>query len=129
MQLTPGAFRSTYDSSSIPTPAAAPEPTPEPQSDIIPSMTTLSLNAVKTGYIKVNCPDLGALYVSATLSDVSGKLAFGTSTSRSQALLVRFTQECTHRPLSMVMLNPPDGFSYLAVGQDTHGALGAKSTQ
>lgn len=112
-------------SSSIPTPAAA----PEPQSDIIPSMTTLSLNAVKTGYIKVNCPDLGALYVSATLSNVSGKLAFGTSTSRSQALLVRFTQECTHRPLSMIMLNPPDPFPYLAVGQDTHGALGVNSAQ
>ncbi|KIO24345.1 hypothetical protein M407DRAFT_244499 [Tulasnella calospora MUT 4182] len=116
-------------SSSMPTPAAAPEPGAAQGSDIIRPTSSVSVNSIKIGYIRVSSPGAGVLYLSAMVTNVSGRLAIGTCTSRSQALVVQFAVGCVHNPCSMVILSPTYYLNSLAIAQNGHGPLGAGSIE
>ncbi|KAG8891819.1 hypothetical protein FRC00_013050 [Tulasnella sp. 408] len=55
-------------SSGMPTPAAAPEPSPAQGSDVIRPRSSVSINNIKTGYIRVSSPGAGILYLSSANS-------------------------------------------------------------
>ncbi|KAG8935316.1 hypothetical protein FRC01_003068 [Tulasnella sp. 417] len=113
----------------MPTPAAAPEPNPAQASNTSRPTSSVSINNFKTGYIRVSSTGAGILYLSATVTNVSGRLAIGTCSSRAQALAVQFAVGCVHEPSQMAILNPPYHLKALAIAQNGQGPLGEGSIE
>lgn len=106
-----------YSSSTMPNPAAAPEPSSAQGPDINRPRSSVSVNSIKTGYVRVSSPGAGVLYLSSAVTNVSGRLAIGTCSSRSQALVVQFPVGCVHEPCPMVIVvrdQLPSGMSFPA---------------